>query len=98
VALCLCFYHWTNTFFSISPNEYASALLDEIYGCFKYIGIPIDTVMNMPIQNRKYFISKHNKDCDEINNKYSNSNSSTLSGDATETFTKMSMNDYGRMR
>lgn len=52
----------------------------------------------MPIQNRKYFISKHNKDCDEINNKYSNSNSSTLSGDATETFTKMSMNDYGRMR
>ena len=48
-------------FFSISPNDFGEALLDEIYGCFKYIGIPIDTVMNMPVQNRKYFISRINK-------------------------------------
>jgi hypothetical protein len=54
-------------FFSISPNDYADALLDEIYGCFKYIGIPYDTVMNMPIQNRKYFIARHNHDTEELN-------------------------------
>lgn len=54
--------------------------------------------MNMPIQNRKYFIAKHNKDCEDINNKHSNTNSSTLSGDATSTFTKMSMSDYNRMK
>ena len=81
-------------FFSISPNEYADALLDEIYGCFKYIGIPIDTVMNMPVQNRKYFISRHNHDCEELNKKYSSDKGATFSGEATSEFTKMSMNDY----
>lgn len=84
-------------FFSISPNEYADALLDEIYGCFKYIGIPIDTVMNMPVQNRKYFISRHNKDCEEANSKHSNANSSTFTGEATENYSKISINDYKRL-
>lgn len=81
-------------FFSISPNDYAEALLDEIYGCFKYIGIPIDTVMNMPVQNRKYFISKHNHDCEELDKKYNNDNSINVSGEATAEYTQMSMTDY----
>jgi hypothetical protein len=81
-------------FFSISPNEYADALLDEIYGCFKYIGIPIETVMNMPVQNRKYFISRHNKDCDEMNNKHSNDKSSTFTGEATTKYSEISISDY----
>jgi hypothetical protein len=84
-------------FFSISPNEYADALLDEIYGCFKYIGIPIDTVMNMPVQNRKYFISRHNKDCEEMNKKHGNSNSSTFTGEATTEYSKISIADYKRL-
>lgn len=42
------------------PNDYERILKDEIYGCFKHIGIPIETVYNMPIQDRRYFISKHN--------------------------------------
>jgi hypothetical protein len=83
-------------FFSISPNDYANALLDEIYGCFKYIGIPVETVMNMPVQNRKYFISRHNKDCEEINSKYGN-NSSTFTGEATDIYSQMSINDYKRL-
>lgn len=41
-------------------NDYERILKDEIYGCFKHIGIPIETVYNMPIQDRRYFISKHN--------------------------------------
>lgn len=81
-------------FFSISPNEYADALLDEIYGCFKYIGIPIDTVMNMPVQNRKYFISRHNRDCEEMDKKYNHNESINVSGEATNTYTQMSMTDY----
>lgn len=96
MAQCLCFYHWTSIFFSISPNEYADALLDEIYGCFKYIGIPIDTVMNMPVQNRKYFISRHNHDTDELNKKYNNSETINVSGEATNAYTQISMNDYKR--
>lgn len=83
-------------FFSISPNDYAESLLDEIYGCFKYIGIPIDTVMNMPIQDRKYFIARHNKDCEAINQKHSN-NSYNITGEAVSEYTNMSMNDYKRL-
>lgn len=81
-------------FFSISPDEYASALLDEIYGCFKYIGIPIQTVMNMPVQERKYYISRHNKDCDEQNKKYGESKTITATGEATATYTEISMSDH----
>lgn len=81
-------------FFSISPNEYAEALLDEIYGCFKYIGIPIDTVMNMPVQNRKYFISRHNHDCEEMDKKYNHDSSISVSGEGTAEYTQMSMTDY----
>lgn len=84
-------------FFSISPNDYAEALLDEIYGCFKYIGMPIDTVMNMPVQNRKYFISKHNHDCEELDRKYNN-NSISVSGEGTTSYTQMSMTDYKYLR
>jgi hypothetical protein len=84
-------------FFSISPNEYADALLDEIYGCFKYIGIPIDTVMNMPVQNRKYFISRHNKDTEELNNKYSSNKNITATGESTKSYTQISMNDNKRL-
>ena len=85
-------------FFSISPDEYAESLMDELYGCFKYIGIPYDTLMNMPIQNRKYFISRHNKDCEELDRKHKGSNSMTLTGEATKEFTEMSMADYKRLK
>ena len=84
-------------FFSISPNDYAEALLDEIYGCFKYIGIPIDTVMNMPIQNRKYFISRHNRDCEEQDRKYNKNNDINVSGEGTTQYTQMSMTDHKRL-
>lgn len=81
-------------FFSISPNEYAEALLNEIYGCFKYIGIPIDTVMNMPVQNRKYFIAKHNYECEEMNKKYNGNNSININGEGTGQYTQMSISDH----
>lgn len=84
-------------FFSISPNDYADALLDEIYGCFKYIGIPIETVMNMPVQTRKYFISRHNHDTEELNKTHTK-NSITLSGEGTGEYTRMSMSDYNRIK
>lgn len=50
------------------PEDYEKRLKDEIYGCFKYIGIPIETVYNMPIQDRKYFILKHNAEQEESAN------------------------------
>ena len=42
------------------PSDYERILKDEIWGMFKHIGIPIETVMSMPIQDRRYYIQKHN--------------------------------------
>lgn len=51
----------TNLFFSTLPNEYERIFKEELWGCFKYIGIPMETLMNMPIADRKYYIMLHNK-------------------------------------
>lgn len=42
------------------PSNYERILKEEIYGCFRYIGIPIETIYNMPVQDRRFFIMKHN--------------------------------------
>lgn len=44
------------------PSEYEEAFKEEIWGCYKYVGIPLETIYSMPIQERKYFIQKHNMD------------------------------------
>lgn len=44
------------------PSEFEEAFKEEIWGCYKYVGIPLETIYNMPIQERKYFIQKHNLD------------------------------------
>lgn len=48
----------------------------------------------MPVQERKYFISRHNKDCDEMNKKHGDSKSITVTGEATESYSKISMADH----
>ena len=40
-------------------------LADEIWGCFKYIGIPMETLKKMPTKDRKYYIQRHNADIDK---------------------------------
>ena len=41
-------------------------LLNEIWGCVKYIKLPYDTVMNMPVYARKQWIQKYNAEMEEI--------------------------------
>ena len=53
------FLNGTIMFSSISP-DYERNLKDELYGCFKYIGIPFDILNKMPIRDRKFYIAKHN--------------------------------------
>jgi hypothetical protein len=53
--------------------------------------------MNMPVQNRKYFISRHNHDTDELNKKYSNNKSVGVTGEATAQYSQISINDYKRL-
>lgn len=56
--------------------------------------MPIDTVMNMPVQNRKYFISRHNRDCEEENSDKNSGNSISYTGEATSEYSQLSINDY----
>ena len=69
------------------PSDYERILKDEIWGMFKHIGIPMETVMSMPIQDRRYYIQKHNYE-QEANSaaktENKNSNTNTYSGDINE--------------
>lgn len=50
----------TNLFFSLISDDYDRMLKDEIWGCVHYMKLPMETVMRMPVQDRRYFIQKHN--------------------------------------
>lgn len=40
---------------------YEKNLKDELFACFKYVGIPFDILSKMPIIDRKYYIHKYNE-------------------------------------
>lgn len=46
--------------FSSISSDYERNLKDELFGCFKYIGIPLNILDKMPIRDRKFYIAKHN--------------------------------------
>lgn len=58
----------TILFSSISP-DYELNLKEELFGCFKYIGIPFDVLNKMPTRDRKFYILRHNKVTEEDNNR-----------------------------
>lgn len=58
-------------FSSISPN-YEENLKEELFLCFKNIGIPFDVLHTMSVKDRKAYIALHNKKTEEENAKNSN--------------------------
>ena len=97
VALWMCFYNLTSLFFSIWPSDFEKTLTDEIWGCVKYVGIPYDTVMKMPIHVRKYFIKKHNEEQESRNGGY-NSSTRHISGEALNEYASMEQSNNQRQR
>lgn len=87
MALLKPFLNGTILFSSISP-DYERNLKEELYGCFKYIGIPFDILEKMPIRDRKFYIAKHNGIVEEENKKYNKD--SHVSGEMINKFTDMS--------
>jgi hypothetical protein len=53
-------------FSSVSP-DYEENLKEELFGCFKYVGIPFDVLDRMPTRDRKYYIMRHNRSVEEEN-------------------------------
>lgn len=46
-------------------SEYEYSFWNEIYGCVNYLNLPYDTVMNLPIYIRKFWIKRHNRQAEE---------------------------------
>jgi hypothetical protein len=69
-------------FFSIRPEECEASFWDEIWGCIEYIKIPYDTLMDMPVRNRKILIAKHNHQVEEQEKGKKEDLGSGISGDA----------------
>ena len=42
-------------------------LKEEMFACFKYVGIPFNILDKMPIRDRKYYIHKFNEYMEERN-------------------------------
>ena len=76
----------TILFSSISSN-FERNLKDELYGCFKYIGIPFDVLDRMPVRDRKFYIAKHNGITEEENSK--NRNENTINGELINTYANL---------
>ncbi len=66
--------------------------MDEIWGCFKHVGMSWDMIMKLPIQDRRTLIQKHNREQEAINNEIEGNNSlnnRTYEGEMINTFAKM---------
>lgn len=66
--------------------------MDELWGCFKHVGMSWDMIMKLPIQDRRTLIQKHNREQEAINNEIEGNNSPnnrTYEGEMINTFAKM---------
>lgn len=65
-------------------------LKDEIWGCAHYMKIPMETVMKLPVQDRRYFIQKHNEEQEGIRKMYSKKQGNSINDGET-------INEYARL-
>lgn len=79
------FLNGTILFSSISPN-YERNLKEELYGCFKYIGIPFDILDKMPTRDRKFYIAKHNGIVEAENAEH---NGNSINGEMLDAYTDL---------
>ena len=67
--------------------------MDEVWGCFKHVGMSWDMIMKLPIQDRRALIHKHNLEQEEINSEYdrieNGGNSRYYEGESINTFARM---------
>lgn len=47
-------------------ENYEMGFWNEIFGCVNYLNLPYDTVMNLPIHIRKFWIQKNNQEAAEM--------------------------------
>lgn len=74
--------------------------MDELWGCFKHVGMSWDMVMKLPIQDRRTLIHKHNLEQEEINREFDGGDGSLSTryyeGESINTFAQMEQNNLRR--
>jgi hypothetical protein len=73
-------------FSSTSPDN-EKILKDELFGCFKHIGIPFNVLEKMPVRDRKFYIAKHNGIVEEESK---TQRKNTVEGEMINKFTDLS--------
>jgi hypothetical protein len=67
--------------------------MDELWGCFKHVGMSWDMIMKLPIQDRRNLIYKHNIEQEETNkennNEHGDSTTRYYEGESINTFARM---------
>ena len=77
--------------FSLTSSSQERYLKDELFGCFKYIGIPFQVLEKMPVRDRKFYIAKHNGIVEEESKK---EKGNSIDGEMINKYTDMSqLND-----
>ena len=89
MALLKHFLNGTILFSSISP-DYEKNLKDELFGCFKHIGISFEVLNKMPVRDRKYYILKHNEEVKRQNEELKHNKSGTKSSYDINQYAEMS--------
>ncbi len=70
--------------------EYEYSFWNEIYGCVNYLNLPYETVMNLPIYIRKFWIQRHNRQAEEEEREMAGMNEGNKVGGAQ-------LNGYARL-
>jgi hypothetical protein len=73
--------------------------MDEIWGCFKHVGMSWDMIMKLPIQDRRTLIYKHNIEQEELEKDQNTSDGSSnryYEGDSINTFARMEQSNTRR--
>ena len=90
MALLISFFKLTSIFF-LATSSAQFELQRELFSCFKYIGIPIDTLKHMSVRNRKFYIREHNRIAAEEEAKMSIGQNNRISGNGLNAYAKMDM-------
>ena len=73
-------------------QEYELSFWNEIYGCVNYLNLPYETVMNLPVYIRKFWIQKHNQAVEEEKRAAEGSDKmTTVGGESLNAFARTEM-------
>lgn len=74
-------------------------LKDEIWGCTHHMKLPMETVMKLPIQDRRYFIQKHNEEQEGLRTRYERRNGNQIQdGEAINAYARLEQQNLKNRR